>query len=394
MNEDLVRGAFEALRHKDVAWFSQRLAPSVAEVLDEHRLRQAVDGIIAAFGEPVGCAEPTAFGGPASGQLSLECEGQRSRFVLLVSADDAGLITGLNVMPLVDHPRPPYAADAVTEREVTIAADPSFALQGTLTAPDGEGRWPVVVLVHGSGPNDRDETAYGAKPFLDLALGLAARGVASLRYEKRTRTYGAKVGLTVREEVIDDAVAAVHSMHAAGLGPVVVLGHSLGGTLVPAIAAQCKDLAGAIIVAGATRPMRDIVREQVDHLLATTPAGPNRDPLERLRSSLDTDDDLLGLPPSYWADLEANGPHVYAPSMTQPALVLQGGRDYQVTTADLEGWKALLPRDRAAFVLYPELDHLLASGTGPSSPTQYLQPSNVDLRVIEDIAEWVNGLGG
>ena len=149
------------------------------------------------------------------------------------------------------------------------------------------------------------------------------------------------------------------------------------------------------IVAGATRPMRDIVREQVEHLLDTTPEGPNRAPLERLRSSLDTDDDLLGLPASYWADLDAHGPAVYAPSLTRPALVLQGGRDYQVTAADLEGWRSLLPdTDRTRFITYPELDHLLAAGTGVSSPMQYLQPSNVDVRVIDDIASWVTSLTG
>ena len=78
---------------------------------------------------------------------------------------------------------------------------------------------PGVVLVHGSGPNDRDETIGPNKPFRDLAWGLATRGIAVLRYEKRTKRHRLKMALlanslTVKEETIDDAVAAVTTLHA------------------------------------------------------------------------------------------------------------------------------------------------------------------------------------
>lgn len=154
------------------------------------------------------------------------------------------------------------ASTRFTEESVTVGAE-KWALQGTLPIPVG----PVaaaVVLVHGSGPNDRDETLGPNKPFRDLAWGLADRGIAVLRYEKRTRQYAGKMAgnpnLTVREETTDDAILAAALLRAHDrIDPkrVFVLGHSLGGTLAPRIAAEDRSLAGLIILAGATRPLME-----------------------------------------------------------------------------------------------------------------------------------------
>src|SRR2546425_10392277 len=109
--------------------------------------------------------------------------------------------------------RPAYSKpDAFRESEVTVGAD-QWKLPGTLTVPTGSGPFTGIVLVHGSGPNDRDETIAATKVFKDLAEGLASRGVAVLRYEKRTRQYGARVasmqGLTVDDETVTDAARAL-----------------------------------------------------------------------------------------------------------------------------------------------------------------------------------------
>src|SRR5262249_57372826 len=121
----------------------------------------------------------------------------------------------------------------------------------------GAGPFPGVGLAHGSGPNDRDETIAQNKPFKDLALGLASRGIAVLRYDKRTKVYPAKMaglaGLTVKDEVVDDAIAAASMLRSQPrIDParVFVLGHSLGGMLVPRIAAADAKLAGVIVMAG------------------------------------------------------------------------------------------------------------------------------------------------
>lgn len=386
----LAREAFEAFRDSDVEWFIPRLAPSLAGMLDSERLRAAFASSTTMFGRPLSAAEPVLLGGPQSKQVTVDVHGERMDSVLIISFDDQNRISGFNMIPRAEHPAPSYAANNLDERSVTLAADPNFPLEGTLTLPARKSAVPGVVCVHGSGPNDRDETVFGAKPFLDLALGFGAQGIAVLRYDKRTRVHGARVAANVRAEVIDDAAAAIDLLAATDeIASVFVLGHSLGGTLAPAIACFRPSIAGVILLAGATRPTAEIVREQVEHLLADgEQSAGQRKPLERLLASLDGD--LLGLPSAYWDSLDANGPEVFGPRLTVPVLALQGERDYQVTMSDFDGWRRLLAGNpRATFVSYPELNHLFAPGEGTSTPAEYMQPSNVDERVIAAIGEWV-----
>ncbi len=119
-----------------------------------------------------------------------------------------------------------------------------------------------MVLVHGSGPQDQDETIGPNKPFTDLAYGLASQNIAVLRYVKRTKQYGADsksdAPFTVKDEVTDDAIAAVAllaKMPEVNKKQIYVLGHSLGGMLAPRIAAEDPQVAGIIIMAGTARPL-------------------------------------------------------------------------------------------------------------------------------------------
>ncbi|HEY3417077.1 MAG TPA: hypothetical protein VGM23_09360, partial [Armatimonadota bacterium] len=102
---------------------------------------------------------------------------------------------------------------------------------------------------------------------------------------------------------------------------------------------------------------------------------------------------LLGITASYWLDINEYQPAEAAKHLQRQMLILQGGRDYQVTAAeDLKGWQcALEGRNDVSFKLYPMLNHLFMAGTGPSSPAEYSQASHVDVQVINDIAQWVAG---
>ena len=317
------------------------------------------------------------------------CQFERAALTIMLSFDAANTIAGMNITPRTS-PADTSAVPAptrFTEESVTVGAG-EWALPGTLSMPVG----PIaaaVVLVHGSGPNDRDETVGPNKPFRDLAWGLADRGIAVLRYEKRTRHYGDKMeenpNRTVREEATEDAILAAAVLRAHDrIDPkrVFVLGHSLGGTLAPRIGAEDRSLAGLIILAGATRPLMEVAREQLAYLASLTPGTVDQDEgLANLRRSA---------PDGYWKDLDAYRPTQTAAGLTMPMLILQGERDYQVTLADFQGWRdALGARANVTMKSYPTLNHLFLPGEGKSMPSEYLRAGHIPDFVLDDIADWL-----
>src|SRR4051812_15353230 len=194
------------------------------------------------------------------------CEFEKTLLDIKVIFDQSRRIAGLFFVPTIEELPAKYIKPGTfTEKEVTVGT-PVGALPGTLTLPNGPGPFPAVVLVHGSGPGDRDETVGAVKPFRDLALGLASNGIAVLRYDKRTNLYAEKLGthFTVKEETIDDALAAVDVLRKQDnidKKRVFVLGHSLGGMLVPRIAKLDQNIAGFVIMAGPTKPLEDAILE-------------------------------------------------------------------------------------------------------------------------------------
>jgi hypothetical protein len=170
--------------------------------------------------------------------------------------DGKGMVSGMFLLPgEIPWERPAYSKpDSFREREVTIGND-DWKLPGTLTVPVGAGPFPAVVLVHGSGPNDRDETVGGSRLFKDLAEGLASRNIAVLRYEKRTKQYSMRMagmhGMTIDDETSDDAVRAAEFLRTQKeIDPkrVYLAGHSLGGYIAPRIATDDGKLAGLIML--------------------------------------------------------------------------------------------------------------------------------------------------
>ncbi len=330
---------------------------------------------------------------------------------------ESGLIGGLFFAPNQDTSQqyavPEYVdPESFREQEVTVGSG-EWELPGILTIPNGQGPFPAVVLVHGSGPNDRDETVGANKPFKDIAWGLASRGIAVLRYDKRTRVHADKLasladGITVKEETTDDALAAVDLLRQTeGIEAkrVFVLGHSLGGMLAPRIAEADREIAGLIIMAGPTRPLEDLIVEQTQYILSLSGEVSVQEQrqveaiqqeataIKALEPSIDVSAkyDLLGAPPQYWLDLQGYNPAVAASTLPQPMLILQGERDYQVTLIDFQGWvDALSGRSDVLLKSYSNLNHLFISGAGQSSPEEYQTPGNVAAMVIDDLANWIS----
>lgn len=325
-------------------------------------------------------------------------------------------VVGINMRPgasAVVYQTPSYAAtDRFTESDVTVDAG-GWPLKGTLSMPRGEGPFPGVVLVQGSGPSDRDESLGGPnRVFKDLAWGLASRGIAVLRYDKRTFAHAGRVSalpdFTVKEETIDDALAAAALMRrvpGVRADRVFVAGHSLGGMLAPRIGALDPRLGGLVVLAGAVRPLEDSILSQIRYLaeIDDTVSDAERaqisaaeELVKRARALKPGDPPLKGAlasgPASYVIDLRGYHPPTVAKGLSMPLLILQGERDYQVTMADFAAWRqALSARSDARLVSYPGLNHLFMAGEGKSTPAEYQKPGHVDAAVIDEIAKWVTG---
>jgi dienelactone hydrolase len=271
-----------------------------------------------------------------------------------------------------------------------------YPLDGTLTLPDGAGPFPAVVLVHGSGPLDRDETVGKTHLFADLAGALAAHGIASLRYDKRTFAYGDLLSndLTLEDEVLADAIDAAHVLAARPeIDParIVVVGHSLGGMLAPEIAARAGGVAGVALLAPPARPPLAILRDQLRYL------GAPREVRESVELALsvvnlgvlgdDPTTRVLGMPLAYWRDWEAHDGVAAARALGAPVLVIGGGRDYQVTAEDFALWKHGVRGAELAWL--PEDNHALIAGTGRPSPRDYAREGHVDPRVVARLARFI-----
>ncbi|HLH02572.1 MAG TPA: alpha/beta fold hydrolase [Bryobacteraceae bacterium] len=389
---------------------------TMAAALPPEKLASVWDSLTAQAGSFQSVLSATTTQQGAMSVVTLRSHFEKGDLDTRVVFDPSGKIGGLFFVPAERAARwfqPDYANPfTLHEQPVTVGNDP-WRLPGTLTVPNGTGPFPAVVLVHGSGPEDQDETIGPIKPFKDLAWGLATNGIAVLRYEKRTHRYPNAItpNFTVNDETVDDARAAVALLASErGIDPkrIYVLGHSLGGTLAPRIAQNDSQVAGLILLAGATRSMPESLIAQLKYMssLHSQPTAAETQQIraaEQLQKQVDSpslrpDDkvDLFGasIPGSYFLDLRSYHPAQTAAALNIPILVLQGARDYQVTSADFNTWKAALAADpRASFKLYPQLTHLFmpstSPGTGPGTPADYSNPSHVDQAVITDIVHWI-----
>ncbi len=160
-------------------------------------------------------------------------------------------------------PRPPFPYRQLPFR----VQRPGFALAGTLTLPQGAGPHPAVLLLTGSGPQDRDETIFGHRPFLVLADALTRAGIAVLRLDDRgVGSSGGAFAEATSEEFVEDALAAVDAL--AGVDEIDgdrigLIGHSEGGLVAAFAAARSARIAALVLLAAPGVPGRSLMPQQL-----------------------------------------------------------------------------------------------------------------------------------
>jgi hypothetical protein len=336
-----------------------------------------------------------------------------------LAVDVHGLISSLHLQPTgptptttTPAPLPEPVVPGLRQIPVGVGSPP---LKGTLTLPPGKGPFPAVVLVSGSGPNNQDESNGPNRPFLDIAIGLAARGIATLRYDKRTLDYPKSIDprtFTPTDEYVPDALAAIRLLeHESAVNPhlIFVLGHSQGGTYAPLIAKDAPEVAGVVLLAAGAEPLGATILRQVRYL-ATLPgtigsqAKAELPEITVIASQMDNvtvlEKDnpgmnvLDGTSPAYYLSALRYDEVATAKAIPQPLLLLQGDRDYQVTVAnDLGAWRrGLKGRSGVTVVQFPLADHLFLDGTGRPTPLEYNKPGHIDPNLTPTIASWIQGV--
>lgn len=330
------------------------------------------------------------------------------RFIATIAVAADGRVSGLLVQPAeTDAPPPPIPADANYSESDAQVGSGERALPATLAMPNGTGPFPAVVLVHGSGPQDRDETIGPNRPFLDIARGLAAQGIAVLRYDKRSkaRPQDYANGIDIDRETTDDALDAVRGLRALPrIDPkrVFVIGHSQGGMMAPRIGTRDTAIAGLVLLAAPARNLLDILVEQNDRLLTMqgqrqSAAGiAHMDKLEAQIAAIRGKGDVaktgtpMNQPAAYWRSVDAVDPLSEARKAPQPILVLHGGHDIQVVDADWQAWRNAFGSDpRVTLKAYPSLNHFGIESPANAGLESYQKPGHVDAALISDIAAWI-----
>jgi len=333
---------------------------------------------------------------------------------ITVGAGTEFALDAILTLPDEAHTGAKAEAEAGAEAKTAAGATEEAAAQAATIVTKAGGDTagiPAVVLVHGSGPQDKDETIGALTPFKDIAHALADKGIATLRYDKRTKIYGRKMmehpgEVTVETETIDDAILATKLLRAdPRIGKVFILGHSLGAMLAPRIDAEGGNFDGLIIAAGSLRTLREIMLDQITELVKnykglvkkladkqTAKLKADFAAIDALTDAQAKEKKVFGKTRAYYfKEMEEHPAGPYLELSCKPAFIFQGDKDFQgYPDKDFAGYAQLLSdRPNVTLKLFPDLNHVFTHSYATKTAKDYKVPGTVDAQVTDAIAAWI-----
>ena len=305
----------------------------------------------------------------------------------------------------------------MTEEKIIIGEGTEFPLNGMLTLPENpEKPVPAVVFVHGSGSSNMDEKVMKMTPFKDLAEGLAKHGIASIRYDKRSFAHGRKMlkkgDLTVREEVIEDAVLASEMLkNDPRIDPekVFIIGHSMGAMLAPRIDDEGGNFRGLILMAGTLDTLDGVLFRQLSEMkngksrimgwIAGMQEKKFKKSFENLYELSDEEAKKIpyagGVSLYYFKEMGEHRAKDYLDKTEKPVLIMQGSGDLQVSVEkDFMEYKRVFGgRDNFSFRLYEGLNHCFVPALYDDiskATKEFSKERHIGENVISDIAGWIH----
>ena len=351
------------------------------------------------------------------------------RLTMALQMTRSGKLYGLQLGPYMTAPwSPPAYAGTNVRTERLVLGSGLARVNAELTLPSEtskSGRLPCIILIGGSGPVDKDSTIGPLKPFKDLAMGLADGGVAICRFDKVTSTLIAKLWyrksrITLTDEYVHHVTSAIIKARQhpnVDADRIILLGHSLGALIAAKVASLDSRIAGCILMAAPAEPMYRCAIRQMRYMASldedgytdSAAIGNDNETIEALKKQSDLADSPnlnlstpasqlpFGIGPAYWLEYRNYNTMDTLDQIGKPVLILQGGRDYQVTVEDdySQFEDRFSDREGFSFRQFDTLNHLFVpgTGTGKSTPAEYDEPGNVDAAVVDHISQWATGLG-
>ena len=298
------------------------------------------------------------------------------------------------------------------EQEVSFYSGP-HVLTGTLTLPDEQGTFPGVLLVPGSGRVDRNENAkkLAIDALREIAMNLAKKGIATLRYDKRG--VGESQGEFLETGFFDNVSDAATALHFLKFNEyiqpdhVFILGHSEGAVIATRLAGSGADVAGVILLAGTAEAGEDVILWQSEQV-ADGMRGLNGFLIKALHIDVQKAEhkqlDKIKQSTKDWyrvglfAKLNAKwtrefleyNPADDLPNIQVPVLAITGSKDIQVNPSDLKRMAELVPSEFEWHEV-PDVTHILRDETGEPTLSTYRQQVRqpVDERVLNFISDWL-----